>query len=189
MNENPVNNDRMSSAVSRHDSERAGKYLTFRLAAEEYGLEILKVREIIGLMGITRVPRTPDFIRGVINLRGKVIPVLELRSKFGMDTKQDTEETCIIVVDIAMNDDSVLMGLLVDAVSEVLDIKEKEIQDPPSFGGGVDTDFILGIGNVKGGVKILLDIDKVIVSSSLQDIEGLMNSVEMKEPAAAEMTA
>jgi purine-binding chemotaxis protein CheW len=189
MNENTIKDNRGSTALSENAEYRAGKYLTFRLAAEEYGLEILKVREIIGLMEITRVPRTPEFIRGVINLRGKVIPVLELRSKFGMESKEDTEETCIIVVDIAMNDGSVLMGLLVDGVSEVLDIKENEIQDPPSFGGGVDTNFILGIGNLKGGVKILLDIDKVIVSSNLQDIEGLIDSIETENPAMAEVTA
>ncbi|MEW5924863.1 MAG: chemotaxis protein CheW [Candidatus Zixiibacteriota bacterium] len=145
----------------------AGKYLAFRLAQEEYGLEILKVREIIGLMGITKVPRTPNYIRGVINLRGKVIPVLDLRQKFGMETREDTQETCIIVVDIRTKDGTLQMGILVDAVSEVLDIKEGEIEETPSFGHEVNTDFILGIGKVKNEVKILLDIDKILTSNDL----------------------
>ncbi len=153
-------------------SERAGKYLTFRLAAEEYGLEILKVREIIGLMDITKVPRTPQYIRGVINLRGKVIPVVDLRLKFEMAGKEDTEETCIIVVDVEGEHDSILMGILVDAVSEVLDIQASEIEDAPAFGVGVDTRFILGIGKVKNTVKILLDIDRVLTNVDVSIMEN-----------------
>ncbi|MCP4704817.1 MAG: purine-binding chemotaxis protein CheW [candidate division Zixibacteria bacterium] len=156
--------------------ERAGKYLTFRLAAEEYGLEILKVREIIGLMNITQVPRTPDYIRGVINLRGKVIPVLDLRNKFGMGVTEDTEETCIIVVDVRLDGESVLMGTVVDAVSEVLDIMENEIEDAPSFGTNVDTEFILGIGKVKNDVKILLDINEVLTAIDLSMLSGTDNN-------------
>lgn len=152
---------------------RAGKYLTFRLAAEEYGLEILKVREIIGLMNITQVPRTPDYIRGVINLRGKVIPVLDLRNKFGMGITEDTEETCIIVVEVNLENESVMMGTVVDAVSEVLDIQESEIENAPAFGIDVDTKFILGIGKVKDEVKILLDIDEVLTSQDLTMLHGV----------------
>ena len=151
MNDMRKNNEARTGA-NRVDN-RAGKYLTFRLAQEQYGLEILKVREIIGLMDLTKVPKTPHDIRGVINLRGKVIPVLDLRLKFGMEAKQDTEETCIIVVDIAGEDGSILMGILVDAVSEVLDIQSSEIEDAPTFGADVDTRFILGIGKVKNTVK------------------------------------
>lgn len=158
--------------------QRAGKYLTFKLAAEEYGLEILKVREIIGLMSITAVPRTPQYVRGVINLRGKVISVLDLRQKFGMEGAADTDESCIIVVDVASNGDLVLMGLLVDAVSEVLDIGDEEIQDAPEFGTHINTDFILGIGKVKGAVKLLLDIDRVIDENSLADNAVLSSTVE-----------
>ena len=147
---------------TNYKSERAGKYLTFKLADEEYGLQILKVREIIGLMDITAVPRTPSFVRGVINLRGKVIPVVNLRTKFGMETHQDTDETCIIVVDVTNNENSDMMGVLVDSVSEVLDISGGDIEDAPTFGTNADMDFILGIGKVDSEVKILLDIEKVL---------------------------
>ncbi|MFH2035221.1 MAG: chemotaxis protein CheW [Candidatus Zixiibacteriota bacterium] len=142
--------------------DRAGKYLTFRLADEEFGIEILKVREIIGMMNVTPVPRAPEYIRGVINLRGKIIPVLDLRNIFRMEASEDTDETCIIVAEIRLNGESILMGTVVDAVSEVLDIKENEIEDSPAFGSNVDTKFILGIGKVKNEVKILLDIDEVL---------------------------
>lgn len=169
---------------------RAGKYLTFRLAAEEYGLEILKVREIIGLMEITSVPQTPHYIRGVINLRGKVIPVLELRLKFGMESTEDTEQTCIIVVEVANSDDSLMTGIVVDSVSEVLDIKEDQIADSPSFGAGIDTDFILGIGKIKDDVKILLDIDKVLDIGELSGISGkrdVENELEAEETEATKV--
>ena len=119
-----------TTQVTSETSERAGKYLTFVLAEEEYGLEILKVREIIGAMDITSVPRTPDYVKGVINLRGKVIPVVDLRLKFDMAEIERTEETCIIVVNVG----DVEMGIIVDKVSEVLDIAEEEIEDPPAFG-------------------------------------------------------
>lgn len=140
-----------------------GKYLTFVLNHEEYGLEILRVREIIGLMDITPVPQMPHFIKGIINLRGKVIPVVDLRLKFGMPEAEYTKETCTIVVDI----ENRLMGIVVDTVSEVLDITAKDIEPTPSLGSTIKTDFILGMGKVKGKVKILLDIDKVLTLDEL----------------------
>lgn len=140
-----------------------GKYLTFGLSDEQYGLEILKVREIIGMMDITAVPRTPEFIKGVINLRGKVIPVVDLRLKFGMPSAEATDETCIIVVDVG----GVEMGIVVDQVSEVLNIQSEEIEPPPSFGVSVDTDFILGMGKANGKVTILLDISKVLTGEEV----------------------
>ena len=152
----------------------AGKYLTFRLSAEEYGLEILKVREIIGLMDITNVPRTPEYIRGVINLRGKVIPVLDLKTKFNMGNTEETDETCIVVVEVSGKDNtSTQMGALVDAVSEVLDIQDNQIEDAPAFGTGVDTRFILGMGKVNNEVKILLDIDEVLTTTDLSLLENI----------------
>lgn len=152
---------------------KAGKYLTFRLASEEYGLEILKVREIIGVMDITHVPRTPEYICGVINLRGKVIPVLDLRTKFNMETAENTDETCIVVVDASSSGDTVQMGILVDAVSEVLDIQASQIEDPPAFGTSVDTKFILGMGKVNNEVKILLDIDEVLTAGDMALLENM----------------
>lgn len=142
---------------------KLNKYLTFALSDEEYGLEILKVREIIGLMEITRVPKMPGFVRGVINLRGRVIPVVDLRTKFVMDKIEDTEETCIIVVDLG----EIVMGAVVDRVCEVLDIPEREIEATPSFGVQIDTEFILGIGKAKGRVIILLDIKKVLTTEEV----------------------
>jgi purine-binding chemotaxis protein CheW len=153
----------------REKGQRAGKFLTFFLASEEYGLEILKVHEIIGMMPITRVPRTPDFIRGVINLRGKVIPVVDLRLKFGMESKEQTEETCTIVVQAQ----GVEMGIIVDKVSEVSDIPEAAIDDAPYFGAEVRTDYLLGIGKSEGRVKLLLDIDKVLSTQEVIDMRSV----------------
>jgi purine-binding chemotaxis protein CheW len=141
---------------------RAGKYLTFVLADEEYGLEILKVREIIGMMDITEVPRMPDYTEGVINLRGKVISVTDLRIKFGMPKADRTAETCIIVVDV----NGTLTGVLVDRVSEVLDINGNDIEDAPHIGASIKSNFILGMAKTKGNVKILLDIDKALVEAN-----------------------
>ena len=148
-------------------ANKEGKYLTFALAHEEYGLEILKVREIIGYMDITAVPQTPHHVKGVINLRGQVIPVVDLRAKFGMETIEVTEETCIIVVEICQGDRNFQTGIVVDHVQEVLDILGTDIEDAPQFGSSVDTDFILGMGKIGDAVKILLDIDKVLVGDDL----------------------
>lgn len=139
-----------------------GKYLTFSLAAEEYGLEILKVREIIGIMDITSMPQMPGYVKGVINLRGKVIPVIDLRLKFGLEPAEYTEQTCIVVVDVGS-----LVGIIVDTVQEVLDIDAAQIDPPPPLGASVDTSFVLGMGKVKDDVKILLDIDKVLGSDEI----------------------
>ncbi|MBT3202259.1 MAG: purine-binding chemotaxis protein CheW [Phycisphaerales bacterium] len=148
---------------------RAGKYLTFALAEEEYGLEILKVREIISMSEITSVPKTPRYVKGVINLRGKVIPVIDLRLKFTMEEVAYTDETCIIVADV----NGVEMGIIVDHVSEVFDIASDDIEDAPEFGASVDIDFILGMGKADGRVTILLDISRAI---SAGDIVALQNT-------------
>jgi purine-binding chemotaxis protein CheW len=145
---------------------KESKYLTFALAHEEYGLEILKVREIIGYMDITTVPQTPAYVKGVINLRGQVIPVVDLRAKFGMETVEVTEETCIIVVEITQGDHKFSTGVVVDRVQEVLDIAGEDIEEAPQFGSAVNTDFILGMGKIGDSVKILLDIDKVLAGDN-----------------------
>jgi len=152
---------------------KIGKYLTFSLADEEYGIGILKVKEIIGMMPITSVPRTPQFVKGVINLRGKVIPIVDLRAKFGMESIPYTERTCIIVVEIDSKDATVLIGIVVDSVSEVLNINGDEIEDTPAFGTHLNTEYIMGMAKMEGGVKILLNIDQVLSSKEIQNLQGV----------------
>lgn len=158
----------MSSMMTQNvagQCQCAGKYLTFGLANEEYGVEILKVREINGVSNITPVAHMPAHMKGVINLRGSVIPVIDLRLKFGFPEAEYTEQTCIIVVDIGRE-----IGIIVDTVSEVLDVKATEIEPSPAMGGAVDTSFILGMGKVGDSVKILLDIGRVLSDDEINDV-------------------
>jgi len=152
-------------------ADREGKYLTFSMASEEYGIGILKIKEIIGMMSITTVPQTPEFIKGVINLRGKVIPVIDLRLRFGMTANDYTERTCIIVVEIPGLSGTVMIGIVVDSVSEVMSIKGDEIEETPTFGTKLNTDYILGMAKMDGGVKILLDIDRVLSRDEMTMLE------------------
>ena len=154
-----------------------GKFLTFQLKDEEYGLEILKVREIMGLMDITTVPKTPAYVKGVINLRGQVIPVIDLRLKFGMEKGEYDKRTCIVVVNV----DGLQMGIVVDTVSEVMDIDSAAIEAAPSFGTKLNTDYILGMGKVQGTVKILLDIGEVLNSEDMAMIEEISKGCPMTE--------
>ncbi len=159
------NTQAINDQLNGSQDEQVGKYLTFSLDGEEYGVQILTVREIIGIVDITCVPQMPTFVKGVINLRGKVIPVIDLRLKFQMEEADYTDQTCIIVVDVG-----VLMGIIVDTVVEVLDIPSKDIDPPPPLGSNVDTSFVMGMGKVKDEVKILLDIEKVL---SVQEMGAL----------------
>ncbi len=152
-------------------TKREGKYLTFTLADEEYGIGILKIKEIIGMMQVTSVPQTPEFVKGVINLRGKVIPVVDLRLRFGMEAMDYTERTCIIVVEIKGSSGTVQIGIVVDSVSEVLSIRGEDIEDTPTFGTKLNTDYILGMAKMEGGVKILLDIDQVLSEREIDFLE------------------
>ncbi|MFH1744482.1 MAG: chemotaxis protein CheW [bacterium] len=147
--------------------DRAGKYLTFRIAKEEYGLEILKVFEIISLMPITEVPRTPRFVRGVINLRGKIIPVVDLRLKFGLPEIGYNDRTCIIIVQIERGEQQVRTGIVVDNVCEVVNVEPDQFETTPSFGPSVDTRFILGIGKLGERVVLLLDVDEVLSAEEI----------------------
>ncbi len=151
----------------------AGKYLTFRLADKEFGLEIMKVQEIIGMMQVTQLPRVPEYVRGVINLRGRIIPTIDLRSKFGLERIADTEKTCIIVVEIMAMKGKVSVGIVVDEVAEVLDVGAEEVGRPPEFGTSLNMDFILGVGIVKGGIKILLDLDEVLTFEEAKVVQGI----------------
>ena len=149
-----------------------GKYLTFNLDKEEYGIGILKIKEIIGMLPITAVPQTPEYVKGVINLRGKVIPVLDLRLRFEMKKIEYTERTCIIVVEIEGQAGTVLIGVVVDSVSEVLNIKGEEIEATPTFGAKLNTEYILGMAKKEGSVKILLDIDRVLNAEEVAIIDS-----------------
>ncbi len=173
----------MSSVVSKEDVgngsvselgvQLAGKYLTFLLDEEEFGIEILKVQEIIRLQRITAIPRTPDSVRGVINLRGKVIPIVDIRKKFNLVPKEDTERTCIIVVMVAGKDGPVTMGIVIDEVREVVEIEPGNIEETPCFGASVETDFLLGMGKIENRVKMLLDIDRVLSATELDAISSI----------------
>lgn len=164
-----------TTARAEPAADRGGKYLTFHLAGEEYGIEILKVNEIIGMLPITRVPRLPDAVRGVINLRGKVIPVLDLRRRFLIDTAEDTHATCIIVVQVR----GTLTGVVVDTVSDVVDIPGDDIVDTPSFGADVQTAYLLGIARSDGRVRLLLDIDRVLPSGAVASPAGEQDSGQL----------
>jgi purine-binding chemotaxis protein CheW len=154
-----------SKAAAQHAT---AKFLTFVLGDESYGIPVLKIREIIRMTDITAVPRMPEYIKGVINLRGKVIPIVDLRMKFGLANVAATERTCIVVVQVTLaNGNSPQMGLIVDAVEEVLNINGSDIEETPDFGGKVDTEYMIGMAKVRGAVKTLLDIDKIVSAESL----------------------
>jgi purine-binding chemotaxis protein CheW len=161
-----------AAAAGRTDA-RAGKYLTFHLGSEEFGIRVLQVREIMGLQDITAVPQTPPHVKGVINLRGKVIPVLCLRTKFGLEAIAYTARTCIIVVQVRGEAGPLHVGIVVDAVSEVLNVTTAEIEDTPDFGGGLPTPYLLGMAKIKDKVKILLDIDEVVTPHEMCTLESL----------------
>jgi len=174
--------DRMK-APNTKNGEKEGKYLTFKLGREEYGLELVRVREIIALMDITPVPLAPEYVRGVMNLRGRVIPVVDLRRKFGMQPTEDHDRKCIIVCDVQRNDQAIQMSILVDAVSEVLHISAADIEDAPSFSTGVETSFIHGIAKAKSGVKILLDID-IVLSARAVSLQTVLAPPQLETAAA-----
>jgi purine-binding chemotaxis protein CheW len=154
---------------------RAGKYLTFQLANEAFGIRVLKVRESMGLQEITAVPQTPAHIKGVINLRGKVVPVIDLRLKFGLEKKEDTDRTCIIVVRLSLDGSrpgaaEVTLGVIVDEVSEVVNVPAEAIEPPPAFGSSVDVSFLLGVGKLGNKVVMLLDADRILPREELQTV-------------------
>jgi purine-binding chemotaxis protein CheW len=150
------------SKIAAKIDPRVGKYLTFQLGKEEFAVQVLHVREIMGVQEITAVPQMPFHVKGVLNLRGKVIPVVDLRLKFGMPETEYTQRTCIIVVQIEGVGGRISTGIIVDGVSEVLTLQAADIEDTPDFGSGGATPYLLGLAKIKGKVKILLDIDKVI---------------------------
>jgi purine-binding chemotaxis protein CheW len=160
-----------ADALASDGAHRAGKYLTFRLGKEEFGIGVMQVREIMGLQDITPVPQTPPHVRGVINLRGKVIPVICLRSKFGLPVTEYTSHASIVVVQVDGEFGSMLAGVIVDSVSEVLNIASTDIEDAPDFGSGASTSYLLGMAKIKGSVKILLDIAQVVKAAELEPLD------------------
>lgn len=164
----------MNEAAAQADA-RAGKYLTFQLGSEEFGVRVLKVREIMGIQDITAVPQTPGHVKGVINLRGKVIPVIDLRLKFGLPGAEYTQRTCIIVAQVQGESGLILMGVIVDGVSEVLNLTGAEIEDTPDFGEDAAGQYLLGMAKVKGKVKILLDFDRVLSSQELHGLKEMLH--------------
>ena len=158
------------SVISSRSKELAGKFLTFCSGDEEFGLGILKVQEIIGLMKVTRVPRVSSYIRGVINLRGKVIPIIDLRSRFQFDETPDTDRTCIVVVQVDRGNDQVTMGIVVDEVSEVMDVAAVQIEPPPRFASTVGTNFLVGLAKVGERVIMLLDIDRLLSDEEVAEV-------------------
>jgi purine-binding chemotaxis protein CheW len=161
-------------AIPLDINKRAGKYLIFSLGAEEFGTEVVKVREIMGLQDITAIPQVPTYVKGVINLRGKVIPVIDLRLKFAMEPQEYTPRTCIVVVHTWQADEDLIIGMIVDGVVEVLNLMASDIEDTPDFGPGVLTPYLTGMAKVKGKVKILLDIDQVLSATELQGLSTLL---------------
>jgi purine-binding chemotaxis protein CheW len=157
-------------------SPRGGKVLTFTLAGEDYGISITKIREIIGMMPVTKVPRTSDFVKGVINLRGKVIPVIDLRLRFGMPEIEHTDRTCIVIVEVVSGNGTVQMGIMVDSVSEVLNIQEGDVEPAPDLSAGDRTRYILGMAKMEESVKILIDIDKVLGKEAINEVERAARS-------------
>ncbi len=156
-------------------AQRAGKYLSFRLAKEEFAIEVLSVREIMGMQEVTSVPQTPAYVKGVINLRGKVIPVVDLRLKFGLPEMEYTQRTCIIVVQIEGAVERFLMGAIVDGVSEVLTLHPNDIEETPDFGDGTSAPYLLGMAKIKNKVKILLDINMVLTAQEIQKLETALD--------------
>ena len=152
----------------------AGKYLIFRLGSEEFGARVTQVREIMGMQEVTPVPHTPVCVKGVLNLRGKVIPVVDLRLKFGLPAVESTARTCIVVVRTQLGADQLLVGIVVDEVAEVVHLAASEIEPTPDFGPGVETPYLLGMAKVKGTVKILLDIDQVLNRQELLGLDALV---------------
>ena len=165
-------------AMTEHNApadRRTTKYLTFHVGAEEFAIAVLSVREIMGMQDITAVPHTPSYVKGIINLRGKVVPVVDLRLKFSLPATEYTQRTCIVVVEVAGESAPMLMGAVVDSVSEVLNVAPSEVEKTPDFGEGVTIPYLLGIAKSKGNVTILLDIDKVLNSSELTGLGNVLN--------------
>jgi purine-binding chemotaxis protein CheW len=162
-------------------TDRAGKYLTFELGKEVYGLPVLRVREVIGMQAAAKVPHTPDYVQGVINLRGKVIPIIDLRMKFGLPPTEHTDRTCVVVVQLTGRGSVILAGAVVDRVSEVVNLVTADIEDTPDFGDGTNLPYVLGIAKTKDGVRILVDPDVLFEVTQLVQVQAAMDAASERE--------
>lgn len=160
----------MNSAVDAESGAVTRRLFTFKLSGSDYGVPILRVQEIVALPPVTPVPRTPEFVRGVINLRGRVVPVVDLRTRFGMAASPDTDRTCVVIIQVEGESGAMRMGVVVEDLAEVVDVPEDDVVDPPEFGAGIDTEFLLGMGRVAQRVIILLDVDKVLTSADVATV-------------------
>jgi purine-binding chemotaxis protein CheW len=173
MNQDVIQKESFKGSSGSIGNRLSDKYLTFKLGNEEYAVPILTVQRIIQMQPITPVPKTPVFVRGVINLRGKIIPILELRTKFGMSSIEDTETTCIVVLQFLVNGEEFTMGAVIDQVSEVLFIEENQIQETPSFGSDIDTEFIMAVAKIQERVVMLLDINAILTPKEISAISSI----------------
>lgn len=166
--------------------DETGQYLTYKLSDEVFALDIGKVREVLDFTSVTKVPQTPEFMCGVINLRGSVVPVIDMRLKFGMSKTEQTVNTCIIITEVILEEESVILGALADSVQEVLDLGPEQIEPAPRIGTGLNTDFIQGMGKHEEQFIIILDIDKVFSAEELAMAQGSVGNADMPETAVAE---
>lgn len=177
--------DKTTGSTEAKPSCRAGKHLVFGLGSEEFALHIRSVQEIIGMQQVTRLPGTPPFVRGVINLRGKVIPVVDLRARFGLPARQQTTKTCIVVVQVGVSDVQTV-GFIVDIVTEVIELAEDQLELPPSMGGDLDTDFVVGVGKVSDRVLIVLEAERLLTKGELPSLDVIAEIGEKAAEAAVD---
>jgi purine-binding chemotaxis protein CheW len=168
--------------MSTQNTEEKATYLTFMLDSETFAIQVANVREVLDLAAVTRVPRTPDFMRGVINLRGGVVPVVDMRKKFNLPDAEDTVDTCIIVVEVNVDGDAMVIGALADSVQEVFELADDQIEPPPSIGTRLDTEFITGMGKQGELFTIILDIDKVFSVDELNLFTDTNANTSTDEP-------
>ena len=157
------------------------QFLTFSLAEDVFAIDVVMAREVLDLCDVTRVPQTPDYMLGVINLRGSVVPVIDMRLKFGMNAAEQTRDSCIVVVEVDVDGESVVVGALADSVREVIDLEPSQIEPPPRIGTRLKTEFIKGMGNLEDRFVIILDINRVFSAEELALVQGLSDGTESED--------
>lgn len=169
--------------TTRERAAEPGQYLTFRIAGEEHAIGILKVREIIEYEEVTRVPATPPWIRGVLNLRGSVVPAIDLAVKLGLPASPVTRRTCIVIAEVDFEGEPTVMGVIADSVSQVVDLAAEDIEPPPGFGTRVHTDYLLGMGKTGKKLALLLDVDRILSAAEILQVSALEDAATEEAPA------